>query len=853
MPILFKPMPRQLYILIVLWSLLWILPLHAKVVPAGLSFFSNDRPIAERTQYDVFYGYREIQGDSLVITFELSVLDPDFFGHIMDLFSPTGEEFNLVLVNFRDKDNVYIDFNDVSSGVKFSFPIPRSECREGYWHTVRLAINFMDRKIGLTVNGSSQSALYDYDRPMRKVMCVMGRSAKYTDVPRMAVRNFEYTNRHDYFCFPLTETQDVWVHDTRGKAVGYVKCPEWLANRHFHWKKEMEFWQKGLTYIAHDSRCHKIIGYSFDSVFVYDISGRDKLVSQPNRFSNRFPITSGGLFFNKAKDEFILYNTLPSPQDKHSIARYDYINGKFTPLDLAVADSKLHHHNAFTDSRGENLYIFGGYGNYSYSSNIYRHSPQSHSWEKELFSGDTISPRFFAAMGCDYRDTTPNAIYLFGGFGNNSGKQENGAWNSYDLYRINVDERHISKLFDVPLCDSIDFIPTGQLLVMPDLGYFYVFGYDHNAPRTKGYVYRIGMDGQSFQRVSDGIDIVSEKIESRVYFFYDDFYQKLICATQEIVQGKGALINLYSLAFPPAVPDEISARDDSGFWRLSWIIVGSLLLIIGCVVVVQRRKRATDSSMVLTSASNVKPYAEATISVNREPQANSVWLLGDFSVFDRNARDISYRFSSKIRQLFLLVLLHSGKDTDGISSAEISTILWPDKKDSKNIRGVTFKALRDILADLDGLTLKKENHKWHIEIDSCVCTCDYTIIMNTLPGRPSDSCSPYELTDLLMRGDFIHSSNYKWMDSFKFRFEEHIERLVRPLLDNALSAKDYPQVYKLANSLQFSHPLNEEYLKIQLKVLKNMGKHYQALSKFRLFAQEYRKSYGVELKQEDFL
>jgi two-component SAPR family response regulator len=829
--------------------------LRAQVaVPAGLSFFSNDRPISERTRYDVFDGYREIQGNSLVISFELSVTDPHFFGHIMDLFSRTGEEFNIVLVNFRDKENVYVDFNEVSSGVKLSFPIPRNECRDGYWHTVGLSLDFLSGTIELTINGSSQRVPYEFKQHKREVKCILGRSAKYTDVPRMAVRNMEYVDGKNSLRFPLTETRGEEVHDMSGRAIGHVECPQWLANCHYYWKTETDFWLEGLTYIAHDNLHHKIVGYSLDSIFVYDISGRDKPLCRENGFAGRFPLTSGGLFFNRAKDELVLYNTRPHRNDSCSVAIYDYIDNTFTPLDLAAATSKLHHHTAFTDSLGQNLYIFGGYGNYLYSGSVYRYSPGSHRWDEEHFSGDAIPPRFFAATGCDYKGAEPGIVYLFGGFGNNSGKQEDGARNFYDLYRIDVDGRHITKLFDMPSCDSLDFVPAGRLLITADENCFYVFGYDHNAPRTKGYLYRIGMDGKSLQRVSSGIDIISEKIESQVYLFYDDFYQKIICATQELVQGKGAHVNIYSLSFPPATPPTISASEGGlGVWWFVGIVEAGVLLA-GIIVVMRRRRRSVDRAMAPIPRKSEEQYDETTVREVRHPQANSIWLLGDFSVFDKDAREITYRFSAKIRQLFLLVLLYSGENSEGISSAEISAILWPDKNDSKNIRGVTFKALRDILADLDGLSLIYENRKWRIEIDPGVCTCDYTSIMNIEPSaQHDDHCPAAKLTEMLMRGEFLHSNNYKWADMFKFRFEEHVERLIRPLLDAAIAANEYSQVYRLANSLQFTHPLSEEYVKIQLKALKNMGKHSLALDKYRLFAEEYRKSYGVEPRQELFL
>lgn len=841
-------MPGLRFLKLSLLCLSFCVSVIAVASPAGLSFYSNDRPIAERTQYDVFDGYKKIKGDSIVVAFDLAITDPADFGHIMDIFSKSGEEFNLVLVNFRDKRFVYIDFNEISSGVKLSFPIDRNECRDGNWHSIRLCFDRKTKKIVLTVNDSIKEVPYDFTKKLKEINVVFGRSAKYTDVPCMAIRNLQYEDGHSSFYFPFTEMTGETVHDHRGKKVGVVECPDWMANRYYYWKKERKFWLPGLTYITHDRSRHTIVGYGYDSTFVYDINRRD-FMCRVNDCPERFQITSGGLFYNDVNDEMIIYNTLPKSKDPYSIAKYDYLEDRFVPLDRAVAASKLHHHNLFADSSGHKLYLFGGYGNYSYSNQIYSYTYGSHRWKKETFSGDTIAPRFFAASGTVSQKDGTNIVYLFGGFGNLSGRQEDGAWNLYDCYRIDVDRQHICKMFDMAL-DSINFVPAGQLVPVPEESCFYILAYDHNEPKTKGYVYRIGMDGQSLQRVSDGIDIVSEKIESEVYLFYDAFYQKLVCVTQEIVPEKGANIVIYSLSFPPCIPVSMHGCMAPGLW---WSCGSILVILLAGGVWIWRRKRKNDRLPDL-AGEDVCSETDVDGKAEHEPIRNSIWLLGDFCVFDRNARDITYRFSSKIRQLFLLVLLNSGKESEGISSAEISLELWPEKSDSKNIRGVTVKALRDVLADLDGIELIHENHKWHIIIDPATCTCDYAIIVNAQSSQMHKGADiTFRVIDLLMRGKFLPLYNYQWLDSVKVRFEEHVERLIRPCLETALSEKDYPFVYKLVNCLQFTHPLNEEYLKMQIKALRNMGKSDQALSKFRFFVEEYRKSYGVDPKQDDLL
>ena len=51
-------------------------------------------------------------------------------------------------------------------------------------------------------------------------------------------------------------------------------------------------------------------------------------------------------------------------------------------------------------------------------------------------------------------------------------------------------------------------------------------------------------------------------------------------------------------------------------------------------------------------------------------------------VYDKNKGDITYLFSPKIKQLFILILMYS-RDQGGITSRKISSALWPDKDPHK--------------------------------------------------------------------------------------------------------------------------------------------------------------------------
>lgn len=815
---------------------------------AGLGFYSNDLPIARRTSYDVFSGYRRIHGDRVTILFDISVLDSRYFGHIMNLRTSSGEELNLVLVNFRDREKVYLDLNETSCGIKLSLPLEGRFSHRGQWHRIRLELDFARDNISLSVDGQRSSRSYAFSAEVKALRCLFGRSEHYTDVPRIAIRELHFDDGGNLSCFALDESSGTTVHDARGRGVGRVENPEWLTNKYFYWEQRADLWTSTFVLVAHDPERHRIVMYSTDTVYVYEMAPRGGLDRRANALPEKFEINnSGGLFYDAAADGMILYNTLPRSGARWSLARYDHPQHRLEPLDLAVAASKLHHHNMFADRHGRALYLFGGYGNYSYSGAFYRWQAGAHAWTPERFTGDSIPPRFFAAISARQEDVPAGIYYLFGGVGNRTGRQEDGAVHFYDLYRIDADRRSVTRLFDVP-APGEDLIAADHLVMAPSENCFYAFCYDHNAPHTTGYLYRIGMDGKQWRRVSNGLELVSEKIESRNYLFHDPHCQELFCVVTEFVPGRGMHVSIHSLTYPPRALDDDPAS--ASYWGACLIGVGIMLLGGAVLFVIRRRRRAAGARGAVDIADELLP------AVARAPMPNTICLMGDFFVSDRQGRDITYRFSSKIRQLFLLILLHSDRSA-GISSGEISTTIWPENDHPKNIRGVTIKSLRDILADLEGIELLCQRHKWLIRIDASACHCDYCAVLSLTAKRLIDTIDDREAIgqwlDLLIRGPFLHANHYGWLDSFRFRFEEHAGALLMPLLEEAVRRKNHPVTIKAASCLLKIDPFNEEVLRMAIKAMTMAGRHEQARKQLNEFAEEYFKAYGKEFPRKELL
>ena len=125
-----------------------------------------------------------------------------------------------------------------------------------------------------------------------------------------------------------------------------------------------------------------------------------------------------------------------------SVATLDMNTLEWKNIGKATLPNQLHHHNIFYNTQEDSIYLFGGYGAYSYHNTFLYYNKDSDKWQSSVFTGDRITPRFFSAIGPSDK---PDEIFLFGGYGNESGNQVVGGKQYYDLYRINIKE-HTKKM-----------------------------------------------------------------------------------------------------------------------------------------------------------------------------------------------------------------------------------------------------------------------------------------------------------------------------------------------------------------------------------------------------------------------
>ncbi|MDR3061058.1 MAG: hypothetical protein LBU57_02960 [Dysgonamonadaceae bacterium] len=761
------------------------------------------------------------------------------------------DEISLVFINFRGEDSLYFDFNSNISNQYAHIPVLKEQLNKGNWLTVDMQFNLKTDKAMITVQGKSVTCGSIGLKNPDEFLFIFGLYGTNLDVASMAIRNISITKQNNKKeVFPLDESQGNLVHNSKNRVKGYVKNPVWLINKHHKWEKLHEFTASCVAGITFDEKNKEILIINTDSINVFDTkTTRLSSVRIPG-FS--FRMVSGEAVYCPKKNCYCIYNFDDTLNLNPSFA---IINRNVSFPDVTVAypkmTSRLHHHNVFFSDDEEDLFIFGGYGKHTYSNTFYKYNYQNECWDTVRFTGDTILPRFFAASG---KGPGPDEILIFGGFGNESGRQEQGGKNFYDLYLINLKSKTIKKLWEQKTMKEW-FVPCGNLIPNQNKTHFYSLCYPHHIAQTELKLYRFDSSNGTREVVSDGIPFLSEKIESKAYIFFDEFSQVFFAVTREYIDYEKSRIRIYSLLSPPV--NLYGLKNKSGNQSMIWVLlfsiitlvaVGSTLIFLNGKYVKLRNAGLSQENdkeePELNTLENTEEIKEKNLSVTK----NAIYILGDFIAFDKNGNDITYRFSPKLKSLFALMILNSSDNQSGITTERLTSDLWPGKNSiqAKNIRGVTINHFRNILNDIDGITLIYNHTKWSFLFGN-EFYCDYLYILKviheTAPDKYSEE-SIEKLTGLLKRGTLLRNIQSEWIDDYKQKFESTIEQVLSQLLFQNNDPKNYRTIINLSEALFVIDPLNEKVLLFTIKLLKNIGKIEYSQNLYNRFSLRYKTLMG---------
>lgn len=256
----------------------------------------------------------------------------------------------------------------------------------------------------------------------------------------------------------------------------------------------------------------------------------------------------------------------------------------------------------------------------------------------------------------------------------------------------------------------------------------------------------------------------------------------------------------------------------------------------------RRKKQAS-------TAETIRKIDKTTIP---KPDKNYIQLFGDFKVLDKNGDNISTQFTPKLKQLFLIILLYSQRNKNGISTKELTDILWMghSSQSAKNSRGVTIRKLRLILESLDTVQINFHIDRWSMSFSENVY-CDYVECIRILKQEKIyDNDFNLKFYHIIQEGELFKGESYDWLDDFKGLVGNNIVDILMKFINELTLEADSELIMKLAERILETDPINEQALAFKLKILVRQNNYNLARFTFDRFCILYEELYGEKFDQK---
>ena len=818
----------------------------------GLLFQANDKEIKERTSLQIFQeGEIPCFTKNFQLSFELSIRDFDTFGYVFLLKEDQGKTKYSFTYTYLDGENSTFKFNTDGKENHYSLNL-RNDALAYQWIPVSFAFDLQQDVLTIRI-GDNEKKITSLG--LKDTFCphlFFGRYDYILDMPTFAIRNLKLEgDRSHSYTFPLNENEGEEVHTSTGKVLGTVVNPVWLINGSYHWEKLFEYSFQTPSGITFEPDSQRLIVFSQDSLLTYNLLKRQP---QKYSYSNKLPVKLqlATHFMNTTDGKLYVYELNNLPLGDATVAALDLNNREWKQTGVAALPVQLHHHDGFWDETTGKYLVFGGFGNKRFNNTFLEYDIEADRWDTLSYSGDRIIPRYFSGMAVN---KNREHVYVFGGMGNESGEQSVGRNYLHDLYLLDRKQQSVRRLWQN--ASDHRLVVARDMILTPDEKYIYALCYPEYLSDTYLQLYRLTVDDGTMKALGDSIPMRSEEIMTNANLYYNSLTHEYYCTTTEFDKKGHTVIRTYVLSAPPVSLDEIRSYGSRSSLEIRWlwIMAGIGVLLLAGGVLFVRKKRGKQRNAVLESSSVLM-----SPPVGREPdksvqgketlakedfesslvRPNAVYLFGPFTVIDRNGRDITHLFSSRLRQVFIYILLHSTHN--GVLSASLNEVFWADKPDDKvkNLKGVTINQIRKNLAELDGVELVHD--KGYFRLVFTDCYCDYFRFRTLKNAEEVEN----ELGILLMRGKFLDGMDAGMMDHFKQKVEEFLSSFLPLEIERLYQQHKYDAVIRFCNVLFRVDPVNELALAYGMHALNHTGSSQEAILQYSLFVREYRQMMNEE-------
>ncbi|MGK6350202.1 galactose oxidase [Parapedobacter sp. DT-150] len=772
----------------------------------------------------------------------------DYFGYVVRVIADDKTNIDLL---YDRLDNVEKHFKIVL-GDKFSNIAFNIDSSKLFKEWVRIAIK-LDAQSGLLTVTCGDSVytgkLAIGTRSCLKVLFGYNdyKTFKTTDVPAMKIRNVQIrSGKRLVHHWPLDEEEGTEVTDViKGMTASSIN-PQWIKRSHYEWGLLQDVKIGGRASTAFDPRT--------ESVFIV---GRDSLlrVHVPTGQRSVFRYQSGPLQLINGNQSF--FDTLNNHLlniciDQQTVSVFDFTSLSWSENFTYPGEGTSYlHFNKFQSSIDSSLYFIGGYGHFLFKNDIHRYGSNG-KWDLLTPGGDPMIPRYLAALG-----STPNGAYILGGYGSVSGQQMLNPKHIYDLVFFDVKNKTLSKIYEFSPREE-GFAWANSLIIDEKSDQFYGLVFPKNRYHSSLQLVVGSLTNPGFKELAAPIPYFFYDIQSFSDLFYCPGSKRFAAATLYYnEQNEITTAKIYGLSSPPLPYDAVlePLGDMRRTWNLLYLSLG-VVALVGLFVFLRKRnlkKRRVAPTNPRSVAGRREDLAHHPVVSEQQPDRSSIFLFGgDLQLFDSEGADMTRSFTPLIKDIFLVILLHTLRRGRGISSEKLTEQFWFDKsaESARNNRSVNIAKINTILERLGNARVSKETGYWKFRADDDIYI-DYKNYLTIVNSKDTlDKARVVELSSIVQRGGFLSETDYEWVDPFKAEVSIQVINTYMHFAETINIAEDPEFMVELANYIFYFDPVHEEAMIIKCKALAYMGNHSLATQTFENFCNEYRHIYGEEFGKD---
>lgn len=835
--------------------LLMIIPLKAMDYDNGLHFNSHSYTPDKRTSLLLNNGESiDISGE-FVMEFSLDLRDEPMFGNIFCIKTDNGHHID-VLFSALDQTT----YN------------PAIACDGRIQHLNYVLRACKDVKVGITMNTKKGTIVFSYGKSnvtvdadikgSRSAVITFGKHTdenNYNDVAPMNVRNISIArNGKNKYLWPLSAHKyDVCVDALNGKPARAING-KWIYDNHVDWKLVTSFQSTDRLQVAYD-----------DVADLFYIVDKDKVrCFDPNTKKNTDIAVKGGyrvmdcsnyIFFDHNDNTLANYSS-----ERGNMSKFDVKTGVWSCKEL-VEQEPMHSNHAWARANDSISYTFGGYGFYRFVNNLYRINQNSGEVQEVRYS-----PKFSPRTGCSAA-IVGDRMYIFGGFGNESGQQELPGHYYYDLVSIDLKSGKSETVWEVEAEQNTSFQMASEMYYDREKRAFYA------ATTNKGgRLIRISLDEPRWDIVTNEINTRFDFKDMNFNLFESQKHKKLYVVINKCKGDNIHDILISSIDLPlqdDYVPDmekwtDSEAKSGMSLW---WWLVIALVVTITMTITIARLCHLAQPRTKTNTKTKTKTEAESDVVVpevitsgitpdepsEEEPEAEepqqqmqpgTITLLGNFAVTDKDGNDITSSFSKRLRDLLMIIILYNQKNSKGIEMREIDDNIWQNMSElsARNNRNVNISKLRMLLEKVGDAEINNDKIYYQIRFGNNV-SCDYVTTMKLMKkvndGQKDEKTIARTLQQLL-KGPLVPNISYEWLDPFKAQYSEAALALLNSLLWRAERDGNDNQALQIAETIMQHDPFNDKALAVQCTIHCRNNRKGIAKKEYDNFCKVYQHSMG---------